>query len=157
MSFCSNCGKKLHEGVKFWSESGAKVTEPENSEQGKKIFEGEIHKCPCCGEILDSFIARCPACGYELRGEKTSASVKEFAMKLASAETDSAKISLIQNFPIPNTKEDIFEFMILAASNFEEQYSNSDDRQKVISKAWVSKINQGYQKAKILFQRKSIL
>ena len=129
MSFCSNCGKKLHEGVKFCSECGAKVTEPENSEQGKKIFEGEIHKCPCCGEILDSFIARCPACGYELRGKKSSNSVKEFAMKLAATEMDSAKVVLIQNLPIPNTKEDIFEFMILAASNFEEYYSDSGDRQ----------------------------
>lgn len=151
MSFCSNCGKQLAEGVKFCSECGAKVIESENPEQRKVVYEGEIHKCPSCGEILESFVAKCPTCGYELRGKKSSNSVKEFAMKLAATEMDSAKVVLIQNFPIPNTKEDIFEFMILAASNFEEYYSDSGDRQKEISKAWVSKIKQGYQKAKILF------
>ena len=151
MSFCSKCGKQLAEDAKFCSECGAKVSENNNSTQRKVVYEGEIHKCPNCGEVLESFVAKCPTCGYELRGKKASNSVKEFAIKLSATETDSAKVVLIKNFPIPNTKEDIFEFMILAASNFEEYYSKSEDRQKEVSMAWISKIEQGYQKAKILF------
>ena len=151
MSFCSKCGKQLAEDAKFCSECGAKVVENNNSTQRKVVYEGEIHKCPNCGEVLESFVAKCPTCGYELRGKKASNSVKEFAIKLSATETDSAKVVLIKNFPIPNTKEDIFEFMILAASNFEEYYSKSEDRQKEVSMAWISKIEQGYQKAKILF------
>ena len=131
MSFCSNCGKQLAEGVKFCSECGAKVIESENSEQRKVVYEGEIHKCPSCGEILESFVAKCPTCGYDAALDCSSNSVKEFAMKLAATEMDSAKVVLIQNFPIPNTKEDIFEFMILAASNFEEYYQiQGIDRKK---------------------------
>lgn len=55
------------------------------------------------------------------------------------------RVLLIRNYPIPNTKEDIFEFMILASSNI------SGDNSFSLSEAWKSKFEQGYQKAKLLF------
>lgn len=141
----------------------------------KYIYEGEIHKCPNCGEILESFSGRCPACGIELRGVKSSDSVQEFVLKLEAIEasreeesprgilggllqkyriskTDEQKISLIKNFSVPNTKEDILEFMILATSNIDMSiYSSlkmSDASEKAMTEAWNAKIKQVYAKAK---------
>ena len=153
MAYCINCGKQLVEDAKFCFECGARVTldEKQTQSERKVVYEGEIHKCPSCGEILEAFVTNCPTCGYELRGTKASSTVKDFAIKLSQAETDSAKVSLIRNFPIPNTKEDIFEFMILASTNFDAYFSSVENGRKDISDAWISKMEQGYQKAKLLF------
>lgn len=55
------------------------------------------------------------------------------------------KASLIINFAVPNSKEDIMEFMILAASNIDVKKGIDDD----VTKAWISKLNQVYQRAEI--------
>lgn len=55
------------------------------------------------------------------------------------------KASLIINFSVPNTKEDILEFMILAASNIDVKRGLDD----VVTKAWISKLEQVYQRAEI--------
>lgn len=146
MAFCTECGHQLAEGAKFCFECGAKVNAPSSqTEQRKTVYDGEIHKCPNCGEVLNSFISTCPACGYELRNTRVSTSIKEFAEKVIETETEEQKISLIRNYPIPNTKEDIFEFMILASSNID---SNTDKR---VSDAWLTKMEQSYQKGKLIF------
>ena len=124
----------------------------------------------------------CPSCGYELRGAKGASVVKEFAEKLEKIEntrevekrgffteilsaldaeklnkTDEGKINLIRSFSIPNTKEDILEFMILAASNIdlklygEENRAGINSPQRSISDAWLAKFEQAYEKAKFSF------
>lgn len=152
MAFCMNCGQELTDGSKFCSNCGtATGTVKAETNERKTIYDGELHKCPNCGELLNSFVTNCPACGYELRGAKASNSVKDFAVKLSQTETDSAKVSLIRNFPIPNTKEDVFEFMILASTNFDAYFSHTGNERKELSDAWITKMEQGYQKAKLLF------
>lgn len=148
MLYCSNCGSKVSAEDKFCSKCGQPI-----SKQSLRttIYEGEIHKCPNCGEILDAFSIACPSCGYEIRGKEASESVKDFADKLTNTKTNAAKADIIRSFPIPNTKEDVFEFMILASTNYDESFSQSDNKQKEIREAWISKIEQGYQKAKLLF------
>lgn len=148
MAFCTNCGHQLAEGAKFCFECGTKVGEEQSSQpaQRKTVYDGEIHKCPSCGEVLNSFASNCPSCGYEIRGVSNSAAVQEFAVKLASAGSRQEKIAIIRNFPIPNTKEDIWEFMILASTNIGDNLEND------ISAAWHSKTEQAYQKAQIIFQ-----
>ena len=151
MAFCTNCGQELMEGAKFCSSCGMTTNNiPDNmSSQRKTFFEGEMHKCPNCGEVLKSFASSCPTCGYEVRGAK---SIHEFALRIANAETDAQKISVIRSFPIPNTKEDVLEFIILAATNFNAEQSLSDNGiKKDVSDAWFTKIEQSYQKAKLLF------
>ena len=85
MAFCSNCGYKLSEGSNFCNNCGAAVNLEvhNNFEKRKTTYEGEIHKCPNCGEILDAFVTVCPTCGYELRGAKVTSVVNELAQKLA--------------------------------------------------------------------------
>jgi hypothetical protein len=58
---------------------------------------------------------------------------------------------MVKNFPIPNTKEDIFVFMLLASSNFDSSYYATHLNQEDISDAWLTKIDQCYQKAKLAF------
>lgn len=185
MAFCQNCGKKLDDGAKFCPECGTPVGQKDMSKRNQE-YGGKIIKCPNCGEILKAFSAQCPSCGYELRGSDSSDSVKEFVRELENieeerkkADKDAKKNKLaktfgandshridqllankISNFAVPNTKEDIFEFMILAVSNIDpmshntldEGYSPSEREGKLmISNAWDSKYNQVYQKARMLF------
>lgn len=184
MPFCIKCGNQLVDGAKFCSECGT-PTKNDNSKR-TSVYEGEIHKCPNCGEILNSFVSNCPACGYELRGAKNSNAVREFALKLEQIENsrnvsangfsglknkinqlssvnpiDEQKISLIRSFAIPNTKEDIYEFMILASSNIDLKlygfaYNSNQFQgmmatsQRAVSDAWLAKFEQAYQKAQLL-------
>lgn len=179
MAFCMNCGKQLQDSAKYCNNCGT-ATDIINSTKRKTIYDGELHKCPNCGEILDSFIVNCPSCGFELRGIKATESVRELALKLEAIEekrknqkktslfakvyggeelsqTDEQKVSLIRSFPIPNTKEDIFEFMLLASSNIDLKLYGLGDKgvltasQRAVSDAWLAKFEQAYQKAQFSF------
>lgn len=181
MAFCSNCGHQLTENAKFCFNCGTKVNieEPSQDEVRKVAYDGEIHKCPNCGDILDAYESVCKACGYEQRGSRATSSVHELAVKLQkieearltsnnhsrfgfgqNSEIDQQKINLIRSFVIPNTKEDILEFAVLAASNVDASaYDDSygllstlqNGRRKAVSDAWLAKLKQAYQKAKLVF------
>lgn len=181
MAFCINCGQELAEGANFCANCGKAVNTTPNT-QRKTVYDGEIYKCPNCGDILDAYESVCETCGYERRGAKATSSVQELARKLEEIEaqripqkatsiftqaytmsnlskTDEQKINLIQSFPIPNSKEDIMEFAVLAISNVDpEAFStwnnpspfNSAAKQ-AISNAWLSKFEQAYQKGRLMF------
>lgn len=197
VQFCPFCGTKLDYGARFCKNCGEAVSgseqvpcectqkKPVNEylTERKTVFDGQIHKCPNCGEVLGAFLTVCPSCGHEIRDVKSTSSVREFALKLEAItaqkmphfdekksvmkkvfgkdfkEEDEAeeavrrfesqkrqeKIALIINYSVPNTKEDIMEFMILAASNIDVKKGVDDD----LSKAWMTKLDQVYQKAEI--------
>lgn len=152
MTFCTNCGHQISEDSKFCANCGAPVTTTVNSEQKRTtIFEGNIHKCPHCGETLKAFESVCPTCGTELRGTKSSIAIISLSEKLEQADSDKQRIVIIKNFPIPNTKEDIFEFMVLASTNFNSSYYVAHLHEDDISDAWLIKIEQCYTKAKLAF------
>jgi len=104
---------------------------------------GDIKKCPSCGAIVETFSTRCVDCGYDFSNIQANASVQKlFEMindlecKRDNDETNPIKAfgsvltksfglgvgdrvnhqkkELISNFPIPNTKSDIIEFLTLA-------------------------------------------
>ena len=60
MAFCSNCGKELAAGAKFCFECGTPVGKTDETVR-RTVYSGEIHKCPSCGEVLQSMTAICPA------------------------------------------------------------------------------------------------
>lgn len=188
MAFCTECGHQLAEGAKFCYECGAKIVEERkaNNRERKTVYDGEIHRCPNCGDILDAYESVCETCGYERRGTKATNSIRELARKLEIIEaqrparrvtslfaqafssnlpkTDEQKINLIQNFPIPNTKEDILEFAVMAISNVDPAAFSSLDRSEyesripqALSNAWLSKYEQAYQKGKLMFGNSSEL
>lgn len=172
MAFCTNCGAKLQDDAKFCHACGAPNSHSSVGRQAKREYEyaGKIIKCPGCGETLASFQTTCPTCGYEIREGKASSAVREFAEKLEAIESrrksekkwgykkanenglsfvDEQKISLISSFPIPNTKEDLFEFFTMAASNVNDRRYSGEltPSQAAVSDAWEAKFEQAYQKA----------
>lgn len=60
------------------------------------------------------------------------------------------KANLIINFSVPNTREDILEFMLLASSNINVKKGLDDE----VTKAWLSKLDQVYQKARLIMGNK---
>ena len=204
--FCQYCGTKLDPGARFCKDCGKPINQSGSSATGcaspkteetfshkqhterKTVYEGQLHKCPNCGELLDAFRSHCPSCGYEIRDARSSSSVRELAQKLERIEAErmapieekkslmkmvfgkdfkeeneveeaqerfdehkrQQKANLIINFSVPNTREDILEFMILASSNIDVKKGIDDE----VSKAWLSKLDQVYEKAKLLMGNK---
>ena len=144
MVFCMNCGKQLPDGAKFCDGCGTAIGQVSNQTNRQFEYEGTIHKCPNCGELLKSFVTNCPTCGYELRSVKTNSPVNELAKKIEKSASVAEKIELITNFYVPNTREDIYDFFILAVSNLEDTNYDTED-------AWRAKLEQTYLKAKISF------
>ena len=184
MAYCINCGHELSAGAKFCSECGQAVHPKNENQQRKTVYEGALHKCPSCGEVLESFLSTCPSCGHEIRDTKSSTAVRELAHKLERIEAQKMpafeekksvmkmvfgkdfnesngaeeaqerfderkaqqKSNLIINFSVPNTREDILEFMILASSNINVKHGVDD----IVTKAWISKLEQVYQRAQLI-------
>lgn len=171
LQFCPYCGTKLDEGARFCKKCGESMTPKQQASETntfqespktdtrqsktdpikedprtkrKTVYDGELHKCPNCGELLKSFTTVCPTCAYELRGVQNNSPVEALAKKIEMAATLNDKIELITNFYIPNTKEDIYDFFILAVSNLEDKWYDTDD-------AWRAKLEQAYHKARLSF------
>ena len=171
--FCSKCGTKIerkkpsNDQAPTIQETSAIKEEPvkevartepveEIRPEQKRVNlkEGRLHKCPNCGELISFDDVKCPSCGYEIRDREVNASVQSLFDKVLDTEDLDKKIELIKNFPIPNTREDILEFMLLAKSNFDAKYYATNKNIDSISSAWLSKIDQCYAKAKILLRDK---
>jgi hypothetical protein len=84
---------------------------------------------------------------FGLRGGQSASEI--------AAAGDERKLSLIEGYPIPNSKEDIMEFVIMAASRIKDAgslFKRNDLSEKDINfnKAWKTKCEQAYAKAKIV-------
>lgn len=174
MAFCTNCGQELSNDAKFCPSCGVATQKETSGNERKTIYDGEIHKCPNCGEVLKSFESFCPSCNFELRGKESSSTVAEFVKKCelldkkksillikkkqklkgnALLPVEEEKIALISNFIIPNTREDIFEFLILSSTNVLKKASSDASKHEQylhneMKKAWKIKFEQAYEKAK---------
>lgn len=107
--YCSNCGEKLSANSKFCNlcsestnnkiQNKKNVEQPEEKNEKKQenkeeiterkiVFDGKIHKCPNCGEVLKSFMTNCPACGFELNRKEIAESLKEFIESINECEKE---------------------------------------------------------------------
>lgn len=145
MILCNHCGKELTADANFCYGCGKPLSLPQKNEKGHKkpTLDTNLQKCPKCGNPIDALATSCPACKYELRSTQPTSCVHELAQRIEKSETEEQKIELISNFYIPNTKEDIYEFFILAYSNITAGTFGKE--------AWSVKLEQAYLKAKFTF------
>lgn len=151
--YCHSCGvavqeENINKELKNNDEllvkaEGEKQKSPEDNTIRQQSFVGTIRKCPNCGEAINSFNVKCPTCGFEFREVEISSSIKAFSDELKSASSIEQMVSIIKNYPIPNTREDIIEFLLLATTNIKGADSNE------IFDAWATKIEQSYSKAEL--------
>ena len=181
MKYCMNCGNELLDNAKFCPECGTPVGKADNVNKTDSVSNDNHGKCPLCGSVAKSFQVICPYCGYEFKNELPSAVVK-FSEQLTVLEAerkgentsangekysglkfktvDKAEkdiLALIRNFNVPNTIEDVFEFMILASSNIiiPNKSTNKNEKNRILERneAWMVKVEQTYQKGKISFEK----
>ena len=148
--------------------------------------EGQVFKCPSCGETVDSFVTNCFSCGHEFRGSENRSKVKELVLALKKIEDyewennpyngnngqprfdpmvrngiASKQCSLIENFPIPNTKEDLLEFLSLAMPigikkwSWMEKFTHAAEVQ--LQKIYKAKAQQIIIKARVAFNGDKML
>ncbi|UTC63459.1 zinc ribbon domain-containing protein [Treponema sp. OMZ 787] len=102
MSFCNKCGNQLAADARFCGKCGTATSQPNKishtetsaqSNQRQQVFEGAVHKCPSCGEVLGSFDAICPSCGFEIREKEKSKTIIEFQQALKNFYSISSSIN----------------------------------------------------------------
>lgn len=184
VKFCPECGTFVGQQEVLQDEPVQDAAEEEvlqdepvqdavEEEVLQAVYEGVIHKCPNCGGTLKALETVCSKCGYELRSVKVRSAVSEFAQKIEQIEalrvqnewnvptkgkeltnTDKQKIALIRSFSIPNTKEDLYEFMILAGANIDTEvmieYAKGEPA-RAEADAWAAQFERAYKKAQISF------
>ena len=114
---CPKCGKKTLFKTAFCPACGTNIEE--YKEEPKE--EPKSPLCPYCGTPIGFDDVRCPGCRMELQ-KSVSSSITQFFERINKIDDETKKIEMIKTFPIPNTREDIIEFMLLAATNFDAKY-----------------------------------
>lgn len=137
---------------------------------------GDVRKCPACGAIVPSMAAKCPKCGYEFTNVEANSSTRLLMQKIDEIQAQYAELTanvdnkdestirtrgyqvkrqlndrtaqLIQNFPIPNTREDLIEFLTLCIGNSKADSIMLDGNDPV-TPAWRKKLQQVIAKVKV--------
>ena len=143
--------------------------------QSKPIQESVVNiiKCPQCKAEIPSFSTKCDFCGHEFRNMSVSNSVKVFFEKLENLENNrkdsftsklfagvvddvaQKKAELVSSYPIPNTKEDILEFLAMAVPRAKVNtgvFSRATQSEKVVGVAFQQKCEQIIMKAGFSFK-----
>jgi hypothetical protein len=139
--------------------------------------------CPSCGhefsnvQVANSvqmFFEKVDAIDQEIYEQKTAEEAKKGSLakalgglgkmygldSMGGSTGGKRKIALIEGYPIPNSKEDIVEFIVLAASRFQgnptkifgmKMNPNLISEAALLDMAWKTKCEQAYTKAKMSF------
>lgn len=144
---------------------------------------GDVKKCPACGAIVQSFQTHCADCANEFSNVEANVSIGKLFEMINACENErkvedisivsavgsvfaklygigggdkilEKKKSIISGFPVPNTKNDILEFLSTAIPNA-KQKGNFFTREQPENKShndlaptWFSKCEQIVMKAK---------
>lgn len=150
---------------------------PNSAPQSNKY--GDVKKCPACGAMIEAFTARCPECGHEFSNIAANSSIQRLFEMLNQVESESKedakgligglgraygdmfssafggtkdtrkKKAIIQNFPIPTTKDDIIEFLSQAVPLARKPSMwSGDEAAREMYPVWKAKCEQIIIKAK---------
>lgn len=157
---------------------------PQNSAAPQSDKFGDVKKCPACGAITTPYSAKCNDCGHEFANVEANATIHKLFMMLndvrgtgnANAQqgflnrlgqivndglsglnATAKKREIISNFPIPNTKADMLEFLALAIPKAKKRKlfdslwngsNSSSDEHELFAEVWKAKCEQIILKAK---------
>ena len=120
---------------------------------------GNIKTCPACGSSVKSMTSSCEDCGHEFTNVGANKSIADMLNKInlikkRSGEEDydfeKRKADQINNTPIPNSREDLLEFLTVCISQADVDWTSRGNGYVV--SAWASKGSEALLKAKILFR-----
>lgn len=88
----------------------------------KNIKVGQIRRCPNCGEVIPPGVAVCPSCNLVFNESESSGAYEKFFSKISDTDITGllGNVSLdkvrrlgnyIQNYPVPNNRLDLLEFL----------------------------------------------
>lgn len=114
---------------------------------------GDVRKCPVCGALVPALAVSCAECGYEFSGIDASSASQRLAQEIAKAIKDVPKstpdslkqmilegdkkadvvYSIVNNFPIPNTKNDLFDLMLyLKNQGYQRKFEECLDKANLL-------------------------
>lgn len=114
------------------------------SKPKQKEKVGNIKTCPACGAIIKAFQITCDDCGHELSGTKANVTITKLLEELKNSKEKKHE-SIINNYPIPINKEDLFEFLQVSCSQA------SAGSNELIKDAWLKKSKETLLKSKLAF------
>jgi hypothetical protein len=156
----------------------ALLKKDQNSNQSipKSVKAGDLKKCPSCGSSVESFNTKCSDCGHEFRNVQAASSISKLYDDLKKAEEEERKKNrnwfenfnggeaainlaitnmhknIISTFPVPNSKEDLLEFLSMASSEAKKKLGfslyKSLDPPHILKNTWYAKCEQIIMKAR---------
>jgi len=168
--------------AKLFEKNKSKVQETPVAAPKSDKF-GDVKKCPSCGSIAQSFQTKCSDCGHDFSNVGANVSIGKLFEMLNACENErknegisigsalggmfaktyglgggdkilEKKKSIISGFPIPNTKDDILEFLSTAIPNAKQKGNMFTKKQPEnlshndLAPTWFSKCEQIVMKAK---------
>lgn len=131
---------------------------------------GDVRKCPTCGSLVPALATSCPDCGYEFAGIESNLSSQKLAAKIEQINQEyenkissikenisednkwslkknkiNAIAQVVKNFPIPNTKADLFEFITSMQTKMLSEFIS-----KAEGEAYFTKYNEAIIKSKAM-------
>ena len=116
---------------------------PTPSQVSNKI--GDVLRCPRCNEPYTPGSVKCGACGYEFINREAVSSATKFAEGLAKATEKATKEkdkdgriqreiieNFIRSFPLPNTRDDLLEFIASMEARRHHSSESSEYKAKLV-------------------------
>ena len=102
---------------------------------------GDVRKCPVCGALVPALAVSCAECGYEFSGVNASSSAQKLAQQISEIRkqvkdeflANEQIVSLIDTFPVPNTKNDLFDMIIFLKNHeYDDKYNECLEKARLL-------------------------